>query len=220
VHRIGRTGRAGKTGIAVSLLAPKDRRRLSLIEAYTDHKMIKFALPTVEDIHLYRDTQLMEQMTVWLKRGRCRREQELVKKLLEGGHELGEIAAVALKLARAEEKQRPVEPVGEVQEVSPEKTRVSGKREEKKGRSGRAVGSHEKGMVRLIFNTGKRGGTSVNHIVGTIAHFADIPGKSIGRILIQEKKTFVDVPEQFMGQVLAKTGAYRIRNQRITVERA
>jgi len=220
VHRIGRTGRAGKTGIAVSLLAPKDRRRLSLIEAYTNQKITKSALPTAEDIHLYRDTLLFEQMTVWLKRGRCRREQELVKKLLEGGHELGEIAAVALKLARAEEKQRPVEPVGEVQEVSPEKTRVSGKREEKKGRRDRAVDSHEKGMVRLIFNTGKRGGTSVNHIVGTIAHFADIPGKSIGRILIQEKKTFVDVPEQFMGQVLAKTGAYRIGKQKITVERA
>ncbi len=220
VHRIGRTGRAGKTGIAVSLLAPKDRRRLSMIEAYTNQKITRSALPTVEDIHLYRDTQLMEQMTVWLKRGRCRREQELVKKLLEGGHELEEIAAVALKLARAEEKQRPVEPVGEAQEVSPEKTRVSGKMEEKKGRRGRSVDSHEKGMVRLIFNTGKRGGTSVNHIVGTIAYFADIPGKSIGRILIQEKKTFVDVPEQFMGQVLAKTGAYRIGKQKITVERA
>ena len=219
VHRIGRTGRAGKTGIAVSLLAPKDRRRLSLIEAYTNQKITRSALPTVEDIHLYRDMQLMEQMTVWLKRGRCRREQDLVKKLLEGGHELGEIAAVALKLARAEEKQRPVEPVGEAQDVRPEKTRVSCKTEEKKGSRGRSVGSHEKGMVRLIFNTGKRGGASVNHIVGTIAHFADIPGKSIGRILIQEKKTFVDVPEQFMGQVLAKTGAYRIRNQRITVER-
>jgi len=219
VHRIGRTGRAGKTGIAVSLLAPKDRRRLSLIEAYTNQKITKSALPTAEDIHLYRDTLLFEQMTVWLKRGRCRREQELVQKLLEGGHELGEIAAVALKLARAEEKQRPVEPVGEAQDMSPEKTRVSDKREEKKGRRGRSVDSHEKGMVRLIFNTGKRGGTSVNHIVGTIAHFADIPGKSIGRILIQGKKTYVDVPEQFMGQVLAKTGAYRIRNQRITVER-
>ncbi|MDP3283212.1 MAG: DEAD/DEAH box helicase, partial [Desulfobacterales bacterium] len=182
VHRIGRTGRAGKTGIAASLLAPKDRRQLSIIEAYTNQKIIRFALPTAEDIHLYRDTQLLEQMSVWLKRGRCRREQELVKKLLEGGHELGEIAAVALKLARADEKQRPVEPVGEAQDVGPEKTRVSGKREEKKGRRDRAVGSHEKGMVRLIFNTGKKGGTSANHIVGTIAHFADIPGKSIGRI--------------------------------------
>ena len=220
VHRIGRTGRAGKTGIAVSLLAPKDRRRLSMIEAYTNQKITRSALPTVEDIHLYRDTLLMEQMAVWLKRGRCRREQELVKKLLEGGHELEEIAAVALKLARAEEKQRPVEPVGEAQDVRPEKTIESGKTGEKNSRRGRSAGSHEKGMVRLIFNTGKSGGTSVNHIVGTIAHFADIPGDSIGRILIQEKKTYVDVPEQFTGQVLAKTGAYRIRKQRITVERA
>jgi len=220
VHRIGRTGRAGKTGIAVSLLASKDRRRLSMIEAYTNQKITRSALPTAEDIHLYRDTQLMEQMNVWLKRGRCRREQELVKKLLEGGHELGEIAAVALKLARAEEKQRPVEPVGEAQGVSPEKTAESGKREKKNGRRDRSEGSHERGMVKLIFNTGKRGGASVNHIVGTIAHFADIPGKSLGRILMQEKKTFVDVPEQFMIQVLAKTGVYRIGKQRITVERA
>jgi len=220
VHRIGRTGRAGKSGIALSLLAPKDRRRLSMIEAYTNQKISRSVLPTAEDIHLYRDAQLLEQMTVWLKRGRCRREQELVKKLQEGGHELAEIAAVALKLSRAGEKQRPVEEFGEAIEVNSEKKIESGKTEVRNGRRGRSDASHEKGMVRLIFNTGKKGGASVNHIVGTIAHFADIPGGSIGRILIQEKKTYVDVPEQFMGQVLAKTGAYRIRNQRITVERA
>ena len=75
-------------------------------------------------------------------------------------------------------------------------------------------------MVRLSLSTGKADGIRVNHVVGTLAHFADIPGHSLGKIRIQEQNTFVDVPEQYVRQVLAKTGSYRIGKQAITVERA
>ncbi len=51
---------------------------------------------------------------IWLKRDRCKREQEIVGELIEAGHDPVMLAAVALKLARAEEKQRPIEEVGEV----------------------------------------------------------------------------------------------------------
>jgi ATP-dependent RNA helicase DeaD len=60
--------------------------------------------------------------------------------------------------------------------------------------------------------------TPANHIVGTIAYHADIPGGSIGRINIQNKHAFVDVPEKFVKKVLAKTGSYRIGRQSIGVE--
>jgi hypothetical protein len=56
--------------------------------------------------------------------------------------------------------------------------------------------------------------------VGTIAFYADIPGHTIGAIRIQEDHTFVDVPQQFVAQVLARAGSYRIRRQAVAVVRA
>ncbi|HRV95662.1 MAG TPA: DbpA RNA binding domain-containing protein, partial [Anaerolineae bacterium] len=76
------------------------------------------------------------------------------------------------------------------------------------------------GMVRLSLNAGKADGLQVNHVVGTLAYQAEIPGNVIGKIRIQDQHTLVDVPEQFVGQVLAKTGSYRIGKQKIAVERA
>jgi ATP-dependent RNA helicase DeaD len=75
VHRVGRTGRAGKTGVAISLVTPRERHRLQRIEKYVKHKLIRVQLPSVEDIQAFREKQLVEQMMVWLRRGRYRRER-------------------------------------------------------------------------------------------------------------------------------------------------
>lgn len=226
VHRVGRTGRAGKTGVALTLLTPKEQWRLRKIEQYTRQKVTLAALPTSEDIQNRRESELMEKMAVWLKRGRCARERELVTELVEQGHDLLEIAAVALKLARAEEKQRPIARISEAvaQPERPGRREQFGNgrsRSSSKGNGRNATtNSHEKGMIRLSLNAGKTDGLRVNDVVGTIAFHADIPGSTIGAIHIQEDRTLVDVPEQFAGKVLAKTGSYRVRQKRLNVELA
>jgi ATP-dependent RNA helicase DeaD len=228
VHRVGRTGRAGKTGIAITLLTPKEKWRLRRIEKYARQKITKTALPTVEDIQARREAKLMEQVQVWLRRGRCSRERELVTQLVEEGHDLLDIAASALKVARAEEKQRPIPPIGEVVDYRQQQGRRRngqirpGKKRARKG-NGRERNNkyaHEKGMVRLSLNAGKAQGTRPNDVVGTIAFHADIPGRTIGAIRIQKERTLVDIPEQFVTQVLEKSGSYQIHRQSVTVEPA
>jgi ATP-dependent RNA helicase DeaD len=143
-----------------------------------------------------------------------------VARLLEDGHDLAEVAAVALKLARAEEKQRPIAPLKAVAESSAPVTRQALKRfEHRKGR-GRVSASHEKGMVRLLLSTGRADGLRVNHVVGTLSHYADIPGRSLGKISIQQQHTLVDVPEKLVERVLGKGADYRIGNKTVTVQRA
>jgi ATP-dependent RNA helicase DeaD len=226
VHRIGRTGRAGKTGIAISLFAPREKRRLREIEAFTKQPLSRGTLPTADDIRHYREAQVLEQMKIWLGRGRYQRERELVQELVGEGHELLEVAAAALKLARAAEKQRPIAGVTEVVAAPPslksEREFGRGVRREVTGRRNGSAGarSHESGMVRLKLAKGKLHGVRPNDVVGTIAFHADIPGSTIGKILIEDKHTFVDVPEQFVEAVLIHNGNYRIGKHKVALEKA
>jgi len=76
-------------------------------------------------------------------------------------------------------------------------------------------------MVRLSLGTGKKHGVRPSDVVGAIASHASIPGSTIGKILIQDRHTLVDVPKEYVPQVLDKTGTYRIRKLgNVTVERA
>ena len=221
VHRIGRTGRAGKAGIAITLLTPKERWGLRRIEGFIKQKITRAMLPSAEDIKLQRESQLLEKVMVWLRRGRCNREREIVAQLLEDGHDLAEVAAVALKMARAEETQRPIAPLKEVAEFSAPAGGQALKRRKGRGReSASHDAAHEKGMVRLLLSTGRSDGVRINHVVGGLSHYADIPGRSLGKISIQQQHTLVDVPEKFVGRVLGKGPDYRIGNKSVTVQRA
>jgi ATP-dependent RNA helicase DeaD len=232
IHRIGRTGRAGKTGIAITLLSPREKRRLREVEALTKQPITKMELPTTSDIILHRESQVVENLRIWLGRGRYKRELEMVQQLIEAGHDPVNIAAAAIKIARADEKQRPIAEVSDVKsdygkrekDFGRSRREPLGRREQtrKGGRSGRRgdAASHEEGMIRLKLNKGKLHGIRPNDIVGTIAFQANIPGYTIGKIRIEEKFSYVDIPEDMVNQVLKHSGNYRVGKEKFSLAKA
>jgi ATP-dependent RNA helicase DeaD len=220
VHRVGRTGRAGKTGIAISLLTTKEQWRLRRIEGYTKQTITRIQVPTVEGIEEHRQAQLLNQMTVWLQRSRCQKEAQMVNRLVEMGHDPLQVAAIALKIARGEEKQRPVAQISEVQEERLPKARRDIKRVKKGNGRGGADECCERGMVRLTLSAGKSHGVRPADVVSTIAYHANFPGSTIGAINILNRNTLVDVPQHYVEQTLAQAGKYRIRKNAVTLKLA
>jgi ATP-dependent RNA helicase DeaD len=223
LHRVGRTARAGKSGVAISLLTPQEKWRLRRIEGFTQQPLSPAVLPTVTDIETKRRAELLEKMAVWLRRGRCQQEKEMVAELAAAGHDPLEIAAVALKVVRASENQRPVAPISAVQTAAPRAARPAANPARRPAKTAVAAlrptenKACERGMVRLTLGAGKTLGIRPSDVVGTIAYHAEIPGGTIGAIRIENDHTLVDVPRQFVAQVLAKTGRYRIRRQPVAV---
>lgn len=236
VHRIGRTGRAGKTGIAITLLSPKEKRRLREVEALTKQTVTEFKLPTPADIIKHREQQTVDNLKIWLGRGRFKRELEMVQELISAGHDPLNIAAAAIKISRADEKQRPIAEVSEVK-VDFNRKDEKGKRRDSFGRKesfgrrdesnsrnkrerGRGATSHEEGMIRLKVNKGKMHNIRPSDIVGQIAFHANIPGYTIGKIRIEEKNSFVDVPADVVEQVIKHSGNYKIGKEKFSVVKA
>jgi len=217
---VGRTGRAGKSGVAITLLIPSEQWRLHRIEGYIKQPVRRAALPTVAEIEARRENVLLQKVGVWLSRGRCQREREMVDRLAADGHDPLQIAAAALKLAAGAENGRPIAPVQAVREKksqAPRRRRSSPSTD--RGRRW-STASHEKGMVRLSLSAGRTQGLRPNDVVSAIARHAQIPGRAIGAIHIRQEHTFVDVPEHLVSQVLQGPASYRIHRSEVTIARA
>ncbi|MFZ3049148.1 MAG: DEAD/DEAH box helicase [Desulfatirhabdiaceae bacterium] len=144
VHRIGRTGRAGKKGIAISILAPADRRQLARVEAYTRQKINASILPAATDIMVQRETRFLKKILDAMNQGTLRKEQKLVADLIKGGHDILNIAAAALKLTRDTEMYRPIEPISSLVEPRQQKKRLMDQSERRRKQHEPGFGTHEK----------------------------------------------------------------------------
>lgn len=225
VHRIGRTGRAGKKGIAITLLTPKERGRQNQIQAYTKQPINEFSLPSVDVVKAKRDERLVNRLSEQLLVGITSAERALVDRLGELGLSPEEIAVASIRILRANEgsiaTKEIVEPVREskYKRIDDRRATTDKKNEKWNSKSGgeqkrTPKGAREPGMVRLWMNLGNTNGIRPGDVVGAIASESGIPGRAIGEIDIHSDHTFVDVMEQHVKLVLkASEGKYRLRGK-------
>ena len=226
VHRIGRTGRAGKSGIALALVRPNQRNLVSTIERYTKQTIPYVTLPTIYEVEQKRAAAFKAKVAAKLGDG-SDAARKLVVELVAAGADPMEIAAAALTLARAADPAPVLESVGEVKAFGSkrsfdDKRPAYGDKKPYQKRHGEDRGhtkGGEAGMVRLALDKGYKQGVRPNQVVSAIARHADIPGKVLGKILIEDRQTLVDVPENFVDQILARTG-YRLGKDTAQISRA
>ena len=226
VHRIGRTGRAGKKGIAITLLTPRERSRMNQIMSYTRQPVAETQLPGVAEVQQKRDERLIEQVSGQMLAGINHTEKQLLEKLRQSGFNSDEVAVGLMRLLRANNAEIPVKELMQATNTSDWTTQSNGKKNSSQGagKSRKTTGRDkadalvEPGMVRLWMNLGNRSGLRPGDIVGAIAGETGIPGKAIGEINIQSNYSLVDVMEQHVKSVLNHSKrTYRIKGKPVQI---
>jgi ATP-dependent RNA helicase DeaD len=222
VHRIGRTGRAGRTGTATLFITPRERRMMREIERYTNMQIKPMKIPTHADVAAHRIGQFKDSIRKTLSEGDLDLYVQLVEQLVdEGQNDIAEIAAAAAKIANGSRSLAPVpEPRYEPPAFSegPRPRAFEGPRnfEGPRGGGDDAPRRDEK-KVRLQMDVGKRDGIRPADVVGSIANEAGVPGRDIGPIDIREDITFVVVPARVRDVVIAKVGHARFRGRNLNL---
>lgn len=208
VHRIGRTGRAGRKGIAFTLVTPREEWKLKRVERAIKRTIEVRKVPTRREIMQARLDALYAKLDKWLGSSRCKKELDWVDGLVAAGHEPRQIAAAALKLAAASEKQVPI---AEMEELSFSTSKPQGKKK-KTGKKHRL----DKGSVQLIADIGKRHSVKPKELVSVLTKQGKVPNKLIGSIRISKSRSFIDVQANCVDRVLEGNGSYRIGKHTFT----
>ena len=237
VHRIGRTGRAGRTGIAFSFVVGREVYKLRDIQRYCKTKIIPQAVPSLDDITEIKAEKILEQA------GCVMNEMDLSpvvhileKKLLEEDYTSLELAAALLRMHMGESNEdiiidsRPARSLDDLDSRGgKERGRRDGRygrgrdgrgdRSQRGGRGGRGR-SQDNGMARLFLNVGRDQNIKPGDVLGAIAGESGISGRMIGSIDMYDKYTFVEVPEDCAGEVLECMKRVKIRGKNVRMELA
>jgi len=229
VHRIGRTGRAGQSGDAVTLITPRERRQLALIERGIHRRLERLAPPTVEDVAVRRRAIFRDQLLDVVDAGELDPFIAMVEDLGES-RDVREIAAAALKLASqnghrghltsrrlatlpAEEQGNGERPVREKKDRLRGTTKERTTETERPSRGPRRSSDATGTRVQLFLRVGKRDGVRPSDIVGAIANEAGLSGDAIGDIDLFDSFCFVEVPKAAGLRVQAALNQTTIRGR-------
>ncbi|GBU23536.1 DEAD/DEAH box helicase [Fibrobacteria bacterium R8-3-H12] len=237
VHRIGRTGRAGRDGNAILFVTPRETRLLAMIEKETRQKIEKMSLPTGEQISDKRVAKFKEDIikTVGEQKGLDNFRNLVENIAMEQAIDIADIAAALAFMTQEDQplfpKMEPLEaesrgtrdrePRGERERdrdrERPRRDRDRGDRGDRGDR--RRDGSFndmeppESGMERYYLGVGRMDNVSPRDIVGAIANEADLDSKYIGHIKLFEKFSTVDLPEAMPEDVLQILRKMTIKNR-------
>ncbi|MGH8506163.1 MAG: DbpA RNA binding domain-containing protein, partial [Stenotrophobium sp.] len=219
VHRIGRTGRAGRSGDAILFIAPRERHLLKTIERATRQPITEMGLPSVQSINDHRIQRFKQRISEALAG-----TQDLApyRRLVadyakENAVAEGEVAAALAHMLHGEtpllrapeqgsRRSEMARGPAHVESFAPrphehaprremhEARRPAPKAEDESPRPRKPAKAHDEPLETYRIEVGSAHGVKPANIVGAIANEAGLDSQYIGRVDIHEEHSFVDLP--------------------------
>ncbi len=169
IHRIGRTGRAGRKGIAVTFISPSEYRKLLSIARVTKSEIRKEKIPRIKDIIKSREERLCSDLQRIIDEGTHCLHYDTARTLLETNHSLDVISAL-LKYSFQDQLEK--SSYNKINEIAVDK----------------------KGTTRLFVSKGKKDGLTPKKLAKLIQNGSGVVAGKISDITVKESFSFLTVP--------------------------
>ncbi len=203
VHRIGRTGRAGKAGRSFTFVVGREIYKLRDIEKYAKTKITYKKIPSFHDVEEIKISAYIEKIKAILddKESKLEKHVNIIESMMEENYNAMDIAAALLKMNLGLNDGNKV-----IDDIANFNTKIS------------AVKKTTGKKARLFISLGRRDNISPKDILGALAGETGIPGDQVGIIDIYDKFSFVDVPEEYAGDIIKIMSTRQIRGNAVSIE--
>ena len=172
IHRIGRTGRAGRKGIAITFVTPSEQRQLMHITMITKSAIRKEKLPGVSDVISIKKLRMQSELKELIESGMHEEYMNTASSLLEGS-DPGEVVAALLKYTLDDElNEKKYREIRDIKETAVD----------------------TKGKTRLFVSFGRKDGLNIRKLIKLINNQTKVPAGKMSEVRVMDSFSFLTVP--------------------------
>ncbi len=192
VHRIGRTGRNGNIGKAYTFVVGKEKSKIYSIQKYANTKILSGKIPTIEQINKVKNQKMIDDIQEIIDKNK-NEESEINDEILEKLLQKNDIKIVAKALLSL----------------------ITNKKENNEKQNFDFKPGEE---IKLFLNVGKKDKIMVKDIVGSISANTAVSGSDLGKINILDKFSFIEVPGEYVNEILTSMKDKQIKGRDVRIE--
>ena len=212
IHRVGRTGRAGRKGEAIIFISPRDRGTLRVIERATRQKITKLELPKTRQINEKRIASFKQKIVDVIAKGKLDLYRKIVLEMqVDNDLDPFDIAAAAASISQGDQ------PLLLIEKDIPVKSKSAYSGSSKKyGKKNSTPERYtDQKMTKYRVEVGHQHGVKAGNLLGAIANEGGLEGRDIGKINIRDKFSIIDLPVDMPSDILQELHKVRVAGQQL-----